>query len=168
MIRSRSNPGQTDVYNYSPIMNLEEKINNDIKEAMKSRDQAWLRGVRAIKAAILLAKTDGSGQVMDADREIKLMQKLVKQRQDSLAIYEAQNREDLAAVEREEIAIIQKYLPQPLSPEELEAYLKNLILEQGASGIKDMGRIIGLASKGLSGKAEGKTIADLVKKILTA
>lgn len=149
-------------------MNLEEKINNDIKEAMKSRDQAWLRGVRAIKAAILLAKTDGSGQVMDADREIKLMQKLVKQRQDSLAIYEAQNREDLAAVEREEIAIIQKYLPQPLSPEELEAYIKNLILEQGASGIKDMGRIIGLASKGLSGKAEGKTIADLVKKILTA
>lgn len=149
-------------------MNLEEKINNDIKEAMKSRDQAWLRGVRAIKAAILLAKTDGSGQAMDEDREIKLMQKLVKQRQDSLAIYEAQNREDLAAVERDEIAVIQKYLPQPLSPEDLEAYIKNLILEQGASGIKDMGRIIGLASKGLSGKADGKTIADLVKKILSA
>ncbi len=149
-------------------MNLEEKINNDIKEAMKSRDQAWLRGVRAIKAAILLAKTDGSGQAMDEDREIKLMQKLVKQRQDSLAIYEAQNREDLAAVERDEIAVIQKYLPQPLSPGDLEAYIKNLIVEQGASGIKDMGRIIGLASKGLSGKAEGKTIADLVKKILTA
>jgi uncharacterized protein YqeY len=149
-------------------MNLEEKINNDIKEAMKSRDQAWLRGVRAIKAAILLAKTDGSGQAMDEDREIKLMQKLVKQRQDSLAIYEAQNREDLAAVERDEIAVIQKYLPQPLSLQELETYIKNLILEQGASGIKDMGRVMGLASKGLSGKAEGKTIADLVKKILSA
>jgi uncharacterized protein YqeY len=149
-------------------MNLEEKINNDIKEAMKSRDQSWLRGVRAIKAAILLAKTDGSGQAMDEEREIKLMQKLVKQRQDSLAIYEAQNREDLAAVERDEIAIIQKYLPQPLTQEELEAYIKNLIQEHGASGIKDMGRIIGLASKGLSGKAEGKTIAEQVKKILSA
>ena len=149
-------------------MSLEEKINNDIKEAMKSRDQAWLRGVRAIKAAILLAKTDGSGQALDEDREIKLMQKLVKQRQDSLAIYEAQNREDLAAVEREEIAVIQKYLPQPLSAEDLEAFIRDLIQSQGASGIKDMGRIMGLASKGLSGKAEGKAIADLVKKLLSA
>lgn len=148
-------------------MNLEEKINNDIKEAMKARDQAWLRGVRAIKAAILLAKTDGSGSAMDEEREIKLLQKLVKQRQDSLAIYEAQNRADLATVEREEIETIQKYLPQPLSSEELEAYIAGLIKEHGATGIKDMGRVIGLASKGLSGKAEGKTIADVVKKLLS-
>lgn len=149
-------------------MNLEEKINNDIKEAMKSRDQAWLRGVRAIKAAILLAKTDGSGLPMDDDREIKLLQKLVKQRQDSLAIYETQNREDLATIEREEIATIQKYLPQPLSAEELEAYISDLIRTHGASGIKDMGKIMGLATKGLSGKAEGKAIAELVKKLLSA
>lgn len=153
---------------FDSAMNLEEQINNDIKEAMKSRDQAWLRGVRAIKAAILLAKTDGSGLAMDDDREIKLLQKLVKQRQDSLLIYETQNREDLASVEREEIAIIQKYLPQPLSAVELEAYISDLIRTQGASGIKDMGKIMGLASKGLSGKADGKTIAELVKKLLSA
>lgn len=149
-------------------MNLEEQVNHDIKEAMKARDQAWLRGVRAIKAAILIAKTDGSGLQMDEDREIKLLQKLVKQRQDSLLIYETQHREDLALVEKEEIAIIQRYLPQPLSNEELELFIKNLIQANGASGIKDMGKIMGLASKGLSGKADGKTIADLVKKMLSA
>ena len=148
-------------------MNLEEKINNDIRDAMKSKDQAWLRGARAIKAAILLARTDGSGLALDQDREIKLLQKLVKQRQDSLAIYEAQNRADLAQVEREEIEIIQRYLPQPMTGEELESFIRNLIQAEGASGIKDMGRIMGLASKGLSGKADGKTISEIVKKLLT-
>ena len=148
-------------------MNLEEKINNDIRDAMKSKDQAWLRGVRAIKAAILLAKTDGSGLVMDEEREIKLLQKLVKQRQDSLSIYETQNRADLAQVEREEIEIIQRYLPQPMTVEELESFIRGLILAEGASGIKDMGRIMGLATKGLSGKADGKTISEIVKKLLT-
>lgn len=148
-------------------MNLEEKINNDIRDAMKSKDQAWLRGVRAIKAAILLAKTDGSGLVMDEEREIKLLQKLVKQRQDSLSIYETQNRADLAQVEREEIEIIQRYLPQPLTVEELESFIRGLIQAEGASGIKDMGRIMGLATKGLSGKADGKTISEIVKKLLT-
>ncbi|HNR08577.1 MAG TPA: GatB/YqeY domain-containing protein [Saprospiraceae bacterium] len=149
-------------------MNLEEKINNDIRDAMKSKDQAWLRGARAIKAAILLAKTDGSGLALDQDREIKLLQKLVKQRQDSLAIYEAQNRADLAQVEREEIEIIQRYLPQPVTGEELESFIRGLIQAEGASGIKDMGRIMGLATKGLSGKADGKTISEIVKKLLTA
>lgn len=148
-------------------MNLEEKINNDIRDAMKSKDQAWLRGVRAIKAAILLAKTDGSGQAMDEEREIKLLQKLVKQRQDSLTIYETQNRADLAQVEREEIEIIQRYLPQPMTVEELESFILGLIRTEGASGIKDMGRIMGLATKGLSGKADGKTISEIVKKLLT-
>lgn len=149
-------------------MTLEEVINNDIKEAMKAKDQAWLRGVRAIKAAILIAKTDGTGQVMDADREIKLLQKLVKQRQDSLTIYETQNRADLATIEKEEIDIIQRYLPKQMSAEELESFIGQLIKENGASGIKDMGKIMGLASKGLAGKADGKTIAELVKKLLTA
>lgn len=148
-------------------MNLEEKINNDIRDAMKSKDQAWLRGARAVKAAILLAKTDGSGLAMDEEREIKLLQKLVKQRQDSLAIYETQNRADLAQVEREEIEIIQRYLPQPMTVEELESFIRGLIQAEGASGIKDMGRIMGLATKGLSGKADGKTISEIVKKLLT-
>ena len=148
-------------------MNLEEKINSDIRDAMKSKDQAWLRGVRAIKAAILLAKTDGSGLAMDEQREIKLLQKLVKQRQDSLSIYETQNRADLAQVEREEIEIIQRYLPQPMTVEELQSFIRGLIQAEGASGIKDMGRIMGLATKGLSGKADGKTISEIVKKLLT-
>ncbi len=148
-------------------MNLEEKINNDIRDAMKSKDQAWLRGARAVKAAILLAKTDGSGLAMDEEREIKLLQKLVKQRQDSLAIYETQNRADLAQVEREEIEIIQRYLPQPMTVGELESFIRGLIQAEGASGIKDMGRIMGLATKGLSGKADGKTISEIVKKLLT-
>ena len=148
-------------------MNLEEKINNDIKESMKARDQAWLRGVRAVKAALLLAKTDGSGSDMTEEREIKILQKLVKQRQESLIIYETQHREDLAKIEREEIEIIQRYLPKQMSNEELESFIKDLILTHGAAGIKDMGKIIGLASKGLSGKADGKTIAELVKKMLS-
>ncbi len=149
-------------------MRLEEQINNDIKDAMKARDQAWLRGVRAVKAAILMAKTDGSGQELDQDREIKILQKLVKQRQESLTIYETQNRPDLAQIEKEEIAVIQKYLPQQLSNEELETLIKDLIQTHGASGIKDMGKIMGLASKALSGKADGKAIAEFVKKLLSA
>jgi len=149
-------------------MPLEEQINNDIKEAMKAKDQAWLRGVRAVKAAILIAKTDGSGSAMDTDREIKLLQKLVKQRQDSLAIYEAQNRPDLATVEKEEIEVIQRYLPKQMSMDEIESIISGLIKENSAAGIKDMGKIMGLASKALAGKADGKTIAEIVKKLLTA
>ena len=149
-------------------MSLEEQINNDIKEAMKAKDQAWLRGVRAVKAAILIAKTDGSGSAMDSDREIKLLQKLVKQRQDSLAIYEAQNRPDLATVEKEEIEVIQRYLPKQMTAEEIETIVSNLIKENNAAGIKDMGKVMGLASKALAGKADGKTIAEIVKKLLTA
>ena len=149
-------------------MRLEEQINNDIKDAMKARDQAWLRGVRAVKAAILMAKTDGSGQELDQDREIKILQKLVKQRQESLLIYETQNRPDLAQIEKEEIAVIQKYLPQQLSNDELETLIKDLIQTHQASGIKDMGKIMGLASKALSGKADGKAIAEFVKKLLSA
>ena len=149
-------------------MSLEEKINNDIKEAMKAKDQGWLRGVRAVKAAILLAKTDGSGGEIDADREIKILQKLVKQRQDSLAIYETQNRQDLATVEKEEIEVIQRYLPKQMTIEELEGFISDLIKENNASGVKDMGKIMGLATKGLAGKADGKAIAEIVKKLLSA
>lgn len=147
-------------------MSLETKIAEDLKEAMKSKDQAALRSVRAIKAAILLFKTDGSGNALDTAGEIKILQKLVKQRQDSLDIYEKQGREDLAVTEREEIAIIQKYLPAQLSEEELKTSIQALITETGASSVKEMGKVIGLANQRLAGKAEGKAIAAMVKELL--
>ena len=147
-------------------MTLEEKINQDLKNAMKSKDQTALRGIRAIKSAILLAKTDGSGQEIDKAKEIKLLQKLVKQRKDSLDIYEKQNREDLAKTEREEIEIIEKYLPAQMDPAELEVAIKAIIEQTGASSMKDMGRVMGMASKQLAGKADGKSISQIVKQLL--
>jgi len=147
-------------------MSLENIINNDLKEAMKAKDQVALRGIRAIKAAILLAKTDGSGKDLDQDSEIKLLQKLIKQRKDSLDIYTKQNREDLAKTEREEIEIIEKYLPAQLSAEELVAVLKKIIAESGATSIKDLGKVMGIASKTLAGKADGKTISETLKTLL--
>ena len=147
-------------------MTLEERVNQDLKDAMKAKDQAALRGIRAIKAAILLQKTDGSGQVLNEDLEIKLLQKLVKQRRDSLGIYEKQNREDLALTEREEIAIIEKYLPKQLSEAEVEGILRQIIADAGASSMKDMGRVMGAASQELAGKADGKLMAGIVKRLL--
>ena len=147
-------------------MSLEAKITNDLKDAMKNKDQAALRSVRAIKAAILLFKTDGSGNELNEDSEIKILQKLVKQRQDSLDIYVKQGREDLAVTEREEIAIIQQYLPAQLSEAELKAALQAIILETGATSGKEMGKVIGLANQRLAGKAEGKAIASTVKELL--
>lgn len=148
-------------------MSLEEKINIDLKEAMKAKDKVSLRGIRAIKSAILLAKTDGSGSELDNSQEIKMIQKLVKQRQDSLDIFTKQNREDLAQTEREEIEVLMKYLPQQLSKEELLPIIKNIIQTVGAESMKDMGKVMGLASKELSGKADGKLISTVVKELLT-
>lgn len=148
-------------------MSLEAKINDDLKTAMKAKDQVALRGIRAIKSAILLLKTDGSGAEMTEDKEIKLLQKLVKQRKDSLEIYEKQNREDLAVKEREEIAIIEQYLPAQLSAEELEGMIKQIVEQTGASSMKDMGKVMGMASKQLAGKADGKTISAVVKSLLS-
>lgn len=147
-------------------MNLEERINQDLKEAMKLKDQAALRGIRAIKAAILLFKTDGSGEELDSEKSIKLLQKLVKQRQDSLDIYNKQGREDLAVVEREEIDIIQRYLPEQLSREAIVEKVNEIIAETGASGMKDMGKVMGMASQKMSGQADGKIIAEIVKSAL--
>ena len=147
-------------------MTLEEKINQDLKAAMKAKDQVALRGIRAIKSAILLAKTDGSGQGLDEGKEIKLLQKLVKQRKDSLDIYEKQNREDLAQTEREEIDVIEKYLPEQMDPAALEEVIKTIIAQTGASSMKDMGKVMGMASKQLAGKADGKTISQVVKQLL--
>ncbi|GAB4253274.1 MAG: GatB/YqeY domain-containing protein [Saprospiraceae bacterium] len=147
-------------------MTLEERINKDMVEAMKAKDQARLRGLRAIKAAIQLAKTEAKGKAVDEAREMQILQKLVKQRRDSLEIFEKENREDLAQKEREEIAVIETYLPKPMSPEELEAAVKAIIEETGASSMKDMGKVMGLATKKLAGKADGKAISTLVRQLL--
>lgn len=148
-------------------MSLETRVMQDMKEAMKSKDQAALRTVRAIKAAILLFKTDGTGKELDAESEIKIIQKLLKQRQDSLDIYEKQGREDLAVTEREEIDVLMRYLPKQLSESELEAAIKEMIQETGATSIKEMGKVIGLANQKLAGQAEGKAIAAMVKSLLS-
>ncbi len=148
-------------------MSLEQKINTDIKTAMLAKDEPALRSLRAIKAAILLAKTaeGGSGELKEED-EIKLLQKLVKQRKDSLEIYRQQNRSDLAKKEEEEINIIEKFLPGQLSPEELKAELKKIIADTGAASPADMGKVMGVATKALAGKSDGKTISAMVKELL--
>jgi uncharacterized protein YqeY len=148
-------------------MTLEQRILPDLKTAMKAKDQAALRGIRTIKAEILLFKTDGSGNELDEAGEIKLLQKLVKQRKDSLAIYEEQNREDLALTEREEIEVISRYLPQELSETELEALVQEVINQTGASSMQDMGKVMGMANKKAAGRADGKAISAVVKKLLT-
>ncbi len=148
-------------------MNLEERIMPDLKEAMKAKDQAALRGIRAIKAAILLAKTEPGFIELDQSAEIKLLQKLVKQRQDSYDIFAKQGRNDLALPEKEEIEVIQKYLPQQLSTEELTPIIQGIIQELGASGMKDMGKVMGIASQKLAGQADGKTLSSIIKSLLT-
>lgn len=148
-------------------MSLEQKINNDLKEAMKAKDQVRLRGIRAVKSAIMLLKTDGSTDKIDDAVEIKLLQRLIKQRKDSLEIFEKQNREDLAVKEREEIKVIEVYLPEQLSSEELESKIKAIIEQVGATSMKDMGKVMGMASKQFAGKADGKTISGLVKSLLS-
>lgn len=146
---------------------LEEKIMMALKEAMKAKDQSKMRALRAIKSAILLKKTDGSGAEMDSESEIILLQKLVKQRQDSLQVFEQQKREDLAQIEREEISAIMEFLPAQLSADELESYIREVIDRVGASGMKDMGKVMGVASKELAGRADGKAISGVVKQMLT-
>ncbi|NBU35041.1 MAG: GatB/YqeY domain-containing protein [Bacteroidetes bacterium] len=147
-------------------MNLEERIMEDLKIAMKNQDKAAMRGLRAVKSALLLLKTDGSGKEITPEREIQLLQKLVKQRRESIAIFEKENRTDLAEVEKEEVSIIEKYLPEALSAEELEKFIKTIISSSGATSMKDMGKVIGLASKELAGKADGRAISEMVKKCL--
>ncbi len=147
-------------------MTLEERISQDLITAMKAKDEASKRGIRAIKQAILLVKTDGSGAAITPEMEIKLLQKLVKQRKESIAIYEQGGREDLASVEREEVEVIERYLPKQLTPAELEPLIAELIAETGATSVKDMAKVMGLANKRLAGKADGKAIAEVVKKLL--
>jgi uncharacterized protein len=148
-------------------MSLEQKIMAELKTAMLAKDEKALRSLRAIKAAILLAKTSGtnSGEISEDD-EIKLLQKLVKQRKDSLEIFTQQNRADLAQKEQEEIEVIEKFLPKQLDGEELKAIIAGIIAETGASSPADMGKVMGVASKQLAGKADGKTISAVVKELL--
>lgn len=149
-------------------MSLEKTITTALKEAMKAKDQVALRGIRAIKAAILLAKTDGSGQDLDAQGEIKILQKLVKQRQESLDIYTKQGREDLAVIEQEEIEVIQRFLPEQMSEDDLKNLIQGVITETGASSMKDMGKVMGLVSQKVAGQADGKTVASIVKQLLNS
>lgn len=148
-------------------MSLETQIMAEMKEAMKAKDEAALRGLRAIKAEIIKAKTEpGANGVVTEDGELKLLQRLVKQRKDSLEIFTQQNRPDLAQKEQEEISIIEKFLPKQLSEAELKEALTTIIAEAGASSPADMGKVMGLATKALAGKADGKAISAAVKELL--
>jgi uncharacterized protein len=145
-------------------MSLETKIMAEMKEPMKAKDEATLRGLRAIKAALLLLKTSGSEVTEDA--EIKALQKMVKQRKDSLEIFQQQNRMDLAQKEEEEIKVIEKFLPQQMSEDELKLAVQKIIIDTGASSPADMGKVMGAATKRLAGKADGKAISAAVKELL--
>ena len=146
---------------------LENTINQDIKTAMLAKDQTSLRSLRAIKSALLLAKTEkGALQDITEEAEIKVLQRLVKQRKESADIYKGQNRDDLYKIETDEIEVIEKYLPQQLSQEELNTYIKGLIEKLNVTSVKEMGKIMGVANKELSGKADGKAISETIKSLL--
>ena len=146
-------------------MGLEEKINSELKAAMLAKDDAALRGLRAIKQAILLAKTSGGGTI-SSDDEMKMLQKLVKQRKESVDIYQQQNRADLAKGEIEEIAVIEKFLPKQMSEEEIREELKKIISQSGATSAADLGKVMGIASKHFAGKADNKVVSQLVRQML--
>jgi uncharacterized protein YqeY len=149
-------------------MTLEEKIMAEMKEAMKAKNEPVLRGLRAIKAEIIKAKTEpGANGQLTEEIARKMLQKMVKQRRDSLDIFRQQNREDLAAKEQEEIAVIEKFLPKQLSEEELQEALKAIIAESGASSVADLGKVMGIATKKLAGQADGKVISAQVKALLS-
>ncbi len=150
-------------------MSLEQKVNEGIRAAMLARNEPELRGLRAIKAAVLLAKTaeGGKGELPDAE-EIKLLQKLVKQRKDAAAIFVEQNRSDLAEPELAQAAVIEQFLPAQLSEADVEAAIKEIIAEGNFAGMQSMGQVMGLANTKLAGSADGKTISTIVKKLLTA
>lgn len=147
-------------------MSLEENIMAEMKDAMKSKNESMLRSLRAIKAEIINAKTEpGAGGQIDAATEIKFLQKMMKQRRDSLEIYEKQGREDLASKEKEEMEVIERFLPKQMSAEEIKKEVTEIIAANNATAA-DMGKIIGLANKQFAGKADGKTISGIVKELL--
>lgn len=146
---------------------ISNTIDQEIKQAMLAKDQAKLRGLRAIKAALLLAKTEkGTTEEITEETELKLLQKLIKQRKESADIYKQQGREDLSKVEEEEIEVISAFMPRQLDEKEIGQVIARIIADSGAVSVKDMGKVMGLANKELAGKADGKLVADLVKKQL--
>ena len=148
-------------------MRLEEQIMAEMKEAMKSKNEAALRGLRAIKAEIIKAKTDpGAGGEIDEATEQKFLQKMMKQRRDSLEIFEKQGRADLAAKEKEEMELIEKFLPKQLTETEIKEAVQRIITETGAASPADMGKVMGMASKQLAGIADGKVVSTIVKELL--
>ena len=148
-------------------MSLEQQIMTEMKEAMKAKNEGVLRALRAIKAEIIKAKTEpGAAGEIDEATEQKFLQKMMKQRRDSLEIFEKQGREDLASKEKEEMAVIEKFLPKQLDEAELKEIVKKIIADTGASTPADMGKVMGVASKQLAGKADGKTISGMVKDLL--
>ena len=147
-------------------MSLETKMIAHLKAAMKAKDKVSLRGIRAIKTALMNLKTDGSNTEITEQTEISLLQKMKKSRMESLSIYEEQGRDELAATEKEEIAIIERYLPEQMDGAALEKVIGEIIEKTGASSMKDMGKVMGMASKQLAGKADGKAISAIVKQLL--
>ncbi|MEO1253748.1 MAG: GatB/YqeY domain-containing protein [Bacteroidota bacterium] len=149
-------------------MSLKSTIESEIKQAMLSKDKDRLRALRAIKSQILLAETEkGGSDELSEESEMKLLTKAAKQRRDSIEVFEKQERNDLAATEKAELAVIESFLPQQLSETEVEVEVKKVIEEVGASGPQDMGKVMGIATKKLSGKADGKIISSLAKKLLS-
>ena len=149
-------------------MSLQDKVMTGMKEAMKSKDANALASLRAIKSELLLAQTEtGSKETLSEEQEIKILQKLVKQRKDSAAIYSEQGREDLAQPELDQAAVIETFLPEQLSEDEIANLVSIIITKTGASGMKDMGKVMGMASQQLAGKADGKTISSIVKDKLS-
>ena len=148
-------------------MSLEQTINTAIVTAMKEKDKVALDSLRAVKSQILLLKTEAKGAEVSAEQEIAILQRMIKQRKDSYQQFVAQNRTDLAEVEEAQMKVIEKFLPAQLSPEELETEIKKIIAEVGAESMKDLGKVMGTASKALSGKSDGKSISEMVRKLLS-
>lgn len=148
-------------------MSLTERVNAGIKQAMKDKNEARKRTLRAVKAQLLLIQTSGNAGEMDEAQEIKLIQKMVKERQDSYEVYNEQGREDLASKEKEELDILKEFLPQQLSEAELTVRIQAIIEQTGASSMRDMGKVMGMVNKALAGKADGKTISTIVKNQLS-
>ncbi len=148
-------------------MSLEEKINEAIKTAMKEKDKVALDSLRAVKSQILLVKTEAKGAEVTAEQEIAILQRMIKQRKDSFDQFTAQNRTDLAEVEVAQMKVIERFLPAQLCVEELEVEIKKIISETGAESIKDLGKVMGIASKTLAGRSDGKSISEMVKRVLS-
>ena len=148
-------------------MSLELIINEAIKTAMREKDKVALDSLRAIKSQILLLKTEAKGADVSAEQEIAILQRMIKQRKDSYEQFVSQNRTDLAEVEAAQMKVIEQFLPAQLTTEELEAEIKKIIAETGAESIKDLGKVMGTASKALAGKSDGKSISEMVKKLLS-